>query len=272
MAPQSRARTASHSSHYSLPQHPSPSTTLADIQILHLCPDETTPDSAQTHAPMSSSASVDGDVDEGEEEEDEEEDEEDEDEEEEDDDADFQSHYSLDATRSSSASPSSSSSSSSSPSSGPDHENNESSGGGGGGVVDHQRTTPFLTHHNSFSLPSFAPPFYNRPPTPLPPSPSLTSLLRPSFSTNTTSSRPTTPDSSDNDTPNDDTEAAVAKSARIATRVARASPKVPTYEYYGFVLYLLSSLAFRTSYLLSAPSNPLFSLPFFFLDSYWESF
>lgn len=262
MAPQSRAKTASHSSPYSSPQHPSPSTTLADIQILHLRPHENTPDSTQTHAPMSSSASVDGDVDEGEEDEEEEEEEE----EEEDDDADFQSHYSLDAARSSSASPSSSSSSSSSPSSGPDHDNNESSGGGGG-VVDPQPITPFLTHHNSFSLPSFAPPFYNRPPTPLPPSPSLTSLLRPSFSTNTTSSRPTTPDSSDNDTPNDDTEAAVAKSARIATRVARASPKVPTYEYYGFVLYLLSSLAFRTSYLLPPPllTFPIFP-PILFLS------
>jgi len=88
---------------------------------------------------------------------------------------------------------------------------------------------------------AFAPPFYNRPPTPLPPSPSLTSLLRPPFST--TTSRPTTPDSSDVETPND-TEAAVAKSARRATTVPRASPKVPTYEYYGFVLYLASSLAF----------------------------
>lgn len=103
---------------------------------------------------------------------------------------------------------------------------------------------PFLHHSNSSFLMSnaFAPPYYNRPPTPLPASPSLTSLLRPPFST--TTSRPTTPDSSENDTPND-TEAAVAKSARIATTVPRASPKVPTYEYYGFVLYLLSSLAFR---------------------------
>ena len=103
---------------------------------------------------------------------------------------------------------------------------------------------PFLHHSNSSFLMSnaFAPPYYNRPPTPLPASPSLTSLLRPPFST--TTSRPTTPDSSENDTPND-TEAAVAKSARIATTVPRASPKVPTYEYYGFVLYLLSSLVFR---------------------------
>ena len=104
-----------------------------------------------------------------------------------------------------------------------------------------------MLHHSSSSLlmaNAFAPPFYNRPPTPLPPSPSLTSLLRPTFST--TTSRPTTPDSSGEDTPND-TESAVAKSARIATTVPRASPKVPTYEYYGFVLYLLSSLVFCAS-------------------------
>ena len=106
---------------------------------------------------------------------------------------------------------------------------------------------PSLRHpfrHSTGSLHglnAFAPPFYNRPPTPLPPSPSLTSLLRPPFST--TTSRPTTPDSSDVETAND-TEAAVAKSARQATTVPRASPKVPTYEYYGFVLYLASSLAF----------------------------
>ncbi len=103
----------------------------------------------------------------------------------------------------------------------------------------------YLRHSNSsFSMANaFAPPFYNRPPTPLPPSPSLTSLLRPPFST--TPSRPTTPDSSENDTPND-TESAVAKSARTATTVPRASPKVPTYEYYGFVLYITSTLGFRT--------------------------
>lgn len=105
------------------------------------------------------------------------------------------------------------------------------------------RPSPILNSLPSSS--SFAPPFYNRPPTPLPPSPSLTSLLRPTFSSNGTS-RPTSPDSSDDvdaDT-NNDTEAVVAKSARIATTVPRASPKVPTYEYYGFVLYLASSLAF----------------------------
>lgn len=106
-------------------------------------------------------------------------------------------------------------------------------------------SVPHLWRQSTSSLHgfnAFAPPFYNRPPTPLPPSPSLTSLLRPPFST--TTSRPSTPDSSDVETPND-TEAAVAKSARQATTVPRASPKVPTYEYYGFVLYLASSLAFR---------------------------
>ncbi|OAQ93918.1 subunit P of phosphatidylinositol N-acetylglucosaminyltransferase [Purpureocillium lilacinum] len=65
----------------------------------------------------------------------------------------------------------------------------------------------------------FAPPFYG--PTPLPPSPSLTSLLRPS--------RPTTPDASDDEN---------------VAPLPRAAPKVPTYEYYGFVLYLFSSLTF----------------------------
>lgn len=105
-----------------------------------------------------------------------------------------------------------------------------------------QQQHPFRQSTSSLHGPNaFAPPFYNRPPTPLPPSPSLTSLLRPPFSA--TTSRPTTPDASDVDTP-DDTEAAVAKSARRATTVPRASPKVPTYEYYGFVLYLASSLAF----------------------------
>jgi phosphatidylinositol glycan class P protein len=135
------------------------------------------------------------------------------------DDADFQSHYSLEHQSFS------------------DTDSDDSSN------ID--RNHPFRQSSGSLHGPNaFAPPFYNRPPTPLPPSPSLTSLLRPPFST--TTSRPTTPDSSDVETPND-TEAAVAKSARRATTVPRASPKVPTYEYYGFVLYLASSLAFRKS-------------------------
>jgi phosphatidylinositol glycan class P protein len=152
------------------------------------------------------------------------------------DDADFQSHYSIENEISDSSD------------SEPDDEDEDDSM--------QEDSTPI--HHRPFTQPSssslhgpnaFAPPFYNRPPTPLPPSPSLTSLLRPPFST--TTSRPTTPDSSDVETPND-TEAAVAKSARIATTVPRASPKVPTYEYYGFVLYLASSLAFCRSSLDNA--------------------
>ncbi|OAL73492.1 hypothetical protein A7D00_1519 [Trichophyton violaceum] len=123
---------------------------------------------------------------------------------------------------------------------------------------------------STVSLPhAFAPPFYNRPPTPLPPSPSLTSLLRPSFSA--TTSRPTTPDSSDVETPND-TEAAVAKSARNATTVPRASPKVPTYEYYGFVLYLASSLAFLMYLLWSfLPSPFLHNLGIHYYPNRWWS-
>ena len=175
------------------------------LQGFHLAPEETTPRALNglSHL-VSSSASADGDVDE------------------EDNDADSQLDDSLYAQSSSGSSESAS-----------DHGD------------EHGGKRPFLHHSNSSFLiaNAFAPPFYNRPPTPLPPSPSLTSLLRPSFSTNT--SRPTTPDSSENDMPND-TEAAVAKSARTATTVPRASPKVPTYEYYGFVLYLLSTLAFRT--------------------------
>ena len=101
------------------------------------------------------------------------------------------------------------------------------------------------------------PPFYNRPPTPLPPSPSLTSLLRPPsiLTRSTHSTRATTPDSSDVETPND-TEAAVAHSARRAQPLAPTHPKVPTYEYYGFVLYLASSLTFALYILWSYLPSP----------------
>ncbi|KAH6609332.1 hypothetical protein Trco_002678 [Trichoderma cornu-damae] len=92
----------------------------------------------------------------------------------------------------------------------------------------------------------FAPPFYGRPPTPLPPSPSLTSLLRPS--------RPTTPDASDDD---------------IAP-VPRTAPKVPTYEYYGFVLYLFSSLIFLMYLLWSyLPSPFLHALGIYYYPDRW---
>ncbi|KAG9256008.1 Golgi CORVET complex core vacuolar protein 8-domain-containing protein [Emericellopsis atlantica] len=109
---------------------------------------------------------------------------------------------------------------------------------------DHSSPSPPRQPSQNF----FAPPFYGRPPTPLPPSPSLTSLLRPS--------RPTTPDASDDDA--------------LAAVVPRAAPKVPTYEYYGFVLYLFSSLAFLI-YLLWAylPSPFLHVLGIYYYPNRW---
>ncbi|EFQ87672.1 hypothetical protein PTT_16711 [Pyrenophora teres f. teres 0-1] len=107
------------------------------------------------------------------------------------------------------------------------------------------------THIPQSTATALYPPFYNRPPNPLPPSPSLTSLLRPAFSRPT--SRPTTPDSSDvegstraasHTTGTSTPTTNLANSARHAATVPRASPKVPTYEYYGFALYLGSSAAF----------------------------
>ncbi len=106
-----------------------------------------------------------------------------------------------------------------------------------------EKDPPLAAHHN------FAPPFYGRPPTPLPPSPSLTSLLRPS--------RPTTPDASDDDN---------------LEPVPRASPKVPTYEYYGFVLYLFSSLTFLIYLLWSyLPSPFLHALGIYYYPNRWWS-
>ena len=95
----------------------------------------------------------------------------------------------------------------------------------------------------------YGPPFYGRPPTPIPPSPSLTSLvLRPS--------RPTTPDQSDDD----------------FEPVARSAPKVPTYEYYGFVLYLFSSLTFLIYLLWSyLPSPFLHALGIYYYPNRWWS-
>ncbi|KAF2787264.1 PIG-P-domain-containing protein [Melanomma pulvis-pyrius CBS 109.77] len=127
-------------------------------------------------------------------------------------------------------------------------------------------TSRSQTHLPPHTASTLFPPFYNRPPTPLPPSPSLTSLLRPSF--NTTTSRPTTPDSSDVDLPsgagattngaNTPTNlASITKSARHAPTVPRASPKVPTYEYYGFALYLASSAAFLMYILWAYVPSPM---------------
>ncbi|ESA43912.1 hypothetical protein NCU16367 [Neurospora crassa OR74A] len=123
------------------------------------------------------------------------------------------------------------------------------------GDDEHLAPPPPVSQH------TFAPPFYGRPPTPLPPSPSLTSLLRPS--------RPTTPDASDDET--------VANGGGGGPEgsnepLPRASPRVPTYEYYGFVLYLFSSLSFLI-YLLWAylPSPFLHALGIYYYPNRWWS-
>jgi phosphatidylinositol glycan class P protein len=134
-----------------------------------------------------------------------------------------------------------------------------------------------LLHPSSSS--QLFPPFYNRPPTPLPPSPSLTSLLRPPpFSTQ--ASRPTTPESSDVESATgaggaggagSATAASVENSAaQAAASVPRATPKIPTYEYYGFALYFVSSAAFLV-YLLWAylPSPFLHQLGIHYYPNRW---
>lgn len=148
-------------------------------------------------------------------------------------------------------------------------------------------TRPAIYSHHfsrsqSYLGPStFAPPFYNRPPTPLPPSPSLTSLLRPTFGSY--NSRPTTPDVSSDEggfsqtrpntgtqTPNSAAVSTLTSSFRTAKLVPRASPKVPTYEYYGFTLYLTSSLAFLVYLLWSfLPSPFLHSLGIYYYPNRW---
>lgn len=154
------------------------------------------------------------------------------------------------------------------------------------GHVGHLPPRPSLQNQHSRShtylAPStFAPPFYGRPPTPLPPSPSLTSLLRPNFSSQ--NSRPTTPDHSSDDgtphtrgdvtgtqTPNSAAASTLTSSYRAAKPIARASPKVPTYEYYGFTLYLTSSLAFIVYLLWSfLPSPFLEQLGIYYYPDRW---
>lgn len=144
---------------------------------------------------------------------------------------------------------------------------------------------------------SFGPPYYGRPPTPLPPSPSLTSLLRPS--------RPTTPDASDDEggpghshrhglsrggsrlniTHNGSSShgagggggdgnstADSSHNQHHSHPVPRASPKVPTYEYYGFVLYLFSSCCFLIYLLWSyLPSPFLHALGIHYYPDRWWS-
>jgi phosphatidylinositol glycan class P protein len=154
-----------------------------------------------------------------------------------------------------------------------------SEGRGGDGALSqrraHRKAAPHRLLHPSSSSQLF-PPFYNRPPTPLPPSPSLTSLLRPPFSTH--ASRHTTPESSDVESATGGangggsaTAASVEKSAeQAAASVPRASPKIPTYEYYGFALYFVSSASFLV-YLLWAylPSPFLHQLGIHYYPDRW---
>ncbi|EMC97380.1 hypothetical protein BAUCODRAFT_68503 [Baudoinia panamericana UAMH 10762] len=135
--------------------------------------------------------------------------------------------------------------------------------------------------HTYLGPSAFAPPFYNRPPTPLPPSPSLTSLLRTNFGG--AHSRPNTPDPSSDEgshhtttatgtgsqTPNP-ASASASTIFRSAKPIPRASPKVPTYEYYGFTLYLTSSLAFLLYLLWSfLPSAILHQLGIHYYPDRW---
>lgn len=144
------------------------------------------------------------------------------------------------------------------------------------GSLEHPRR-PLLRQSasNMYLRPSSSqlfPPFYGRPTTPLPPSPSLTSLLRPPFSAHT--SHHTTPESSDVESQggaaSGSTAGLVEKSAQTATTVPRATPKVPTYEYYGFALYLASSFGFLM-YLLWAflPSPFLHQLGIHYYPNRW---
>jgi phosphatidylinositol glycan class P protein len=140
----------------------------------------------------------------------------------------------------------------------------------------HSRQRPFaqqtrFSHtHLSPNASQLFPPYYNRLPPPFPPSPSLTELLRPSFSAHT--SRQTTPESSDVESTiaGNSSTALAEKSAQAASAVPRASPKVPTYEYYGFALYLASSVAFLM-YVLWAylPSPFLHQLGIYYYPNRW---
>ncbi|GIZ47862.1 hypothetical protein CKM354_001094200 [Cercospora kikuchii] len=172
------------------------------------------------------------------------------------------------------------------PSLSPASSDEESDGEQEDGHVANLPSHPPIYHQHSRSHtylgPSaFAPPFYGRPPTPLPPSPSLTSLLRPNFSTH--NSRPTTPDPSSDEggpqgrghatgtqTPNSAAASTLTSTFRSAKPIPRASPKVPTYEYYGFTLYLTSSLAFIVYLLWSfLPSPFLHQLGIYYYPNRW---
>lgn len=139
------------------------------------------------------------------------------------------------------------------------------------------RTSRSHSHLPRQTASALYPPFYNRPPAPLPASPSFTSLLRPPFA-----SRRTTPDSSDAElsgglrVPYNGVNTAASSttnlvnSAKHATNVPRAAPKVPTYEYYGFALYLGSSAAFL-GYILWAyvPAPLLHQMGIYYYPNRW---
>jgi phosphatidylinositol glycan class P protein len=71
-------------------------------------------------------------------------------------------------------------------------------------------------------------------------------------------------------TPNSAAASALNSTYRNAETIPRASPKVPTYEYYGFTLYLTSSLAFIV-YVLWAflPSPLLHQLGIYYYPNRW---
>ncbi|KAI5780294.1 PIG-P-domain-containing protein [Peziza echinospora] len=125
--------------------------------------------------------------------------------------------------------------------------------------VDYSSTSSYNSDSSNPTSPiqpsNLFPPFYNRPPTPLPPSPSLTSLLLPR--------RATTPNL---------VASPPSDSSHIAFHTPRASPKVPTYEYYGFVLYLGSSACFLVYILWSyLPSSILHALGIHYYPNRWWS-
>jgi len=138
-----------------------------------------------------------------------------------------------------------------------EYESDDSTSSGGLEDDNSNSPPPLPAAHANYY---FAPPFYGRPGTPLPPSPSITSLLIPS--------RPTTPDLSD-----DDHHHVEQPSATSASSMPKStSPKVPTYEYYGFVVYLFSSLTFLVYLLWSyLPSPLLHGLGIYYYPNRWWS-
>src|SRR5271165_208621 len=115
--------------------------------------------------------------------------------------------------------------------------------------TDHPHTASALLQDSILS-----PPFYGRPYR-LPPSPSFTELLKPQWHSSTNFSRTpsrdgpassvTTPESSDD-------ESTIAKASEFAQSQSGKNDvgAVGTNEFYGFALYLGSSIAFCITYAL----------------------